>query len=232
MVHGHGGAFAVGDRGGTLGRPEHGDFRHVLLHGVVVPELHLKVVDGEIVARIADLLGVAGHAVDRVLLMEELAQGETHDQEQDAQVAHPGPPEPQPVFAGEQHLLARHVVRFRLGQAEPFKDQQRVGHACRGRVRGGGQSGLGVRLPLRAGDQRLQAGQVAQEQVPAEEGGEGQEPPAVERVVESKARDQRRRALAVDLRVPRFALPLGHKAGDDAGSCQHHQQRDGEAHGG
>ena len=87
--------------------------------------------------------------------MGELAQGEAQDQQQDAQVAHPGAPETQPVFAGEQDPFALDLISLGLGEPEPFEQGQGGGHGLARGVRRAGQGGGRVRLPLRAGDQGL-----------------------------------------------------------------------------
>ena len=55
---------------------------------------------------VADLPCLPGHSVYGVLLHIHLAEAVARDQEEDAQVADPGAPEPRTVFAGIKDLLS------------------------------------------------------------------------------------------------------------------------------
>ena len=77
------------------------DVRSVLLHGVVLPQADAEVVDVQHELSIADGTALAGDTVDGVLMLRHLPEAEAQDQQQDAQVAHPCPPEADAVLRGE-----------------------------------------------------------------------------------------------------------------------------------
>ena len=137
-----------------------------------------------------------------------------------------------PVPRGEEGLPA--VLRPAgggPGHVQPPEHRPGVRDALAGHVARGLQRAVRPALRLCAPDQLGQPRQVAQRQVQAQEAGDGDEPGAVEGVVQVQRHDQRRRALGIALGVPFVALPLGHQAPSGACQRQHHQQQDGEAHG-